>query len=217
MSPLRQLWNKATEPDIFELQNVASFINIDEFCRFVYILERMTFAAADHEITARLHASPKNFIHFTNIVKNNMPKRNKKGHQETEQGGRPPDLTLASFLSGSLAPQTSDPSEDSRASTSKQEPDFNLALEEEQTGTATLGFFVKRTKKGKLPISYENRAKGKKVTVISNVTGDPGILLQELKRKIGAGGVVRGDCVEIQGDHQVVVESYLQSHKSCLK
>ena len=90
-------------------------------------------------------------------------------------------------------------------------------MQEEQTGTETLGFFVKRTKKGKLPISYENRAKGKKVTVIGNVSGDPSILLQELKKKIGAGGVVRGDCVEIQGDHQAVVESFLKSHRSCLK
>ena len=145
-----------------------------------------------------------------------MPKRGKKGHQETEQERRPPDLTLASFLTGSLASQSlQNSSKNSEASTSKTEPE--LGLQQEQAATGTLGFFVKRTKKGKLPISYENRAKGKKVTVISNVTGDPSILLQELKKKIGAGGVVREDCVEIQGDHQAVVESFLQRHRSCLK
>lgn len=159
--------------------------------------------------------------HFTTFksgiaVENNMPKRGKKGQEETEQERRPPDLTLASFLSGSLASQSlQNSSKNSEASTSTTEPE--LGLQEEQAGTEKLGFFVKRTKKGKLPISYENRAKGKKVTVISNVTGDPSILLQELKKKIGAGGVVRGDCVEIQGDHQAVVESFLKSRRSCLK
>lgn len=40
-----------------------------------------------------------------------------------------------------------------------------------------VGFFVKCIKKGKFFILYENRVKGKKVMVISNVIGDCGILL----------------------------------------
>lgn len=145
-----------------------------------------------------------------------MPKRNNRVPKESDRERRPPELTLASFLSGSLASQTSVVSE---GASSADQLDFvgtrSTSKEEEKTNE-TIGFAVKRTKKGKIPISYENRSKGKKVTVVSNVTGDPGILLQELKKKIGAGGVVRGETVEIQGDHQVLVEKFLTGHP-CLK
>lgn len=153
-----------------------------------------------------------------------MPKRNKKGLQESDREGRPAELTLANFLTGSLASQTAQSLNVSH-STGATSADLTdraestaLApgLNQEEKASGAVGFFVKRTKKGKLPISYENRAKGKKVTVISNVTGDSGLLLQELKKKIGAGGVVRGDTVEIQGDHQIVVEKFLTGHP-CLK
>ena len=153
-----------------------------------------------------------------------MPKRNKKGFQESEREGRPSELTLANFLTGSLASQTAQsPNVSHSTASSSAELTGRTESSVSQSGSnqqgaasGTVGFSVKRTKKGKLPISYENRAKGKKVTVISNVTGDSGILLQELKKKIGAGGVVRGDAVEIQGDHQVVVEKFLTGHP-CLK
>ena len=147
-----------------------------------------------------------------------MPKRSKKGAQDTEEESRPSELTFASFLTGSLTSQTSQSSESLGAACSSEVSSGAVAgLKQEETANGKLGFFVKRTKKGKLPISYENRAKGKKVTVISGVSGDPAILLQELKKKIGAGGVVREDTVEIQGDHQVLIENFLLGHKSCLK
>lgn len=151
-----------------------------------------------------------------------MPKRNKKGPQESDREGRPPELTLASFLTGSLESQrTSQSYVDNGAAccdlTGKVESTLEgSGLGQDGTRNETVGFSVKRTKKGKLPISYENRAKGKKVTVISNVSGDSAILLQELKKKIGAGGAVRGETVEIQGDHQIVVEKFLTGHP-CLK
>jgi len=153
-----------------------------------------------------------------------MPKRNKKGLQESDREGRPAELTLANFLTGSLTSQTAQSLNVSHSTgaTSADLTDgaestvLESELNQEGQASGTVGFFVKRTKKGKLPISYENRAKGKKVTVISNVTGDSGLLLQELKKKIGAGGVVRGDTVEIQGDHQIVVEKFLTGHP-CLK
>lgn len=153
-----------------------------------------------------------------------MPKRKKKGSQESDREGRPPELTLSSFLTGSIAsqiPNASSPSQSSAAAscdlTDRVETTASgSGLKQDETTKETVGFSVKRTKKGKLPISYENRAKGKKVTVIGNVTGDPSILLQELKKKIGAGGVARGETVEIQGDHQVVVEKFLTGHP-CLK
>ena len=152
------------------------------------------------------------------LFRDTMPKRNKKGLQESDREGRPAELTLANFLTGSLASQTAHSTAASSADPTES-PESTAAesgLNQEGTASGTVGFFVKRTKKGKLPISYENRAKGKKVTVISNVTGDSGILLQELKKRIGAGGVVRGDTVEIQGDHQTVVEKFLTGHP-CLK
>lgn len=159
------------------------------------------------------------------ICRHTMPKRNKKGLQESDREGRPAELTLASFLTGSLASESPNVSQSYVVNTVASSADLTdrpestapeSGLNQEKTASRTVGFFVKRTKKGKLPISYENRAKGKKVTVISNVTGDPAILLQELKKKIGAGGVVRDDKVELQGDHQIVVEKFLTGHP-CLK
>ena len=161
-----------------------------------------------------------------------MPKRSRKGVKESENDGRPPELTFASFLTGSVTSQSSQVldetcSEDFGASTASRArgavgfsglgSGVEANLKQGETSEKTLGFFVQRTKKGKLPISYENRAKGKKVTVIANVSGDANILLQELKKKIGVGGVVRGETVELQGDHQVQVEKFLLNHKSCLK
>lgn len=159
-----------------------------------------------------------------------MPKRSRKGVKESENDGRPPELTFASFLTGSLTSQSSQVldetcSEDFGASTATRGAvgfsdlgsGAEANLKQGETSEKTLGFFVQRTKKGKLPISYENRAKGKKVTAIANVSGDANILLQELKKKIGVGGVVRGETVELQGDHQVQVEKFLLNHKSCLK
>ena len=160
-----------------------------------------------------------------------MPKRSRKGVKESENDGRPPELTFASFLTGSLTSQSSQVldetcSEDSGASTATGRGAVGFSglgsgaeanVKQGETSEKTLGFFVQRTKKGKLPISYENRAKGKKVTVIANVSGDANILLQELKKKIGTGGFVRGETVELQGDHQVQVEKFLLNHKSCLK
>ena len=73
-----------------------------------------------------------------------------------------------------------------------------------------------RTKKGKLPITYENRSKGKKVTVISNIGGNAELLLAELRKRLGVGGVSRGSFIELQGDQQKFVEHFLNKHP-CLK
>ena len=74
-----------------------------------------------------------------------------------------------------------------------------------------LQYKIGRTKKGGLPIRVENRSKGKKVTVIFNVSGDLKILLSELKHAAGSGGVVKEDTVEIQGDKQEFVEKFLRN------
>ena len=71
-------------------------------------------------------------------------------------------------------------------------------------------FRVERTRKGGLHIRLEHRARGKMVTVIGNVAGDAEELLRQLKRHCGAGGVVREDSVEIQGDHRERIEKFLE-------
>ena len=135
-----------------------------------------------------------------------MPKRNKKTAQKyaDEEGSRPPALTLGHFL-GSAAGIVSQ--EDPQAASAAV-----CCSTRAEDQPADKAFHVRRTKKGKLPISLENRAKGKKVTVVANVTGNAEGLLHELKTKVGAGGVVRGDSVELQGDHQGVVERFLTGH-----
>ena len=57
----------------------------------------------------------------------------------------------------------------------------------------------------------ENRNKGKKVTVIFNVSGDARELLKELKHAAGCGGVIREDTVELQGEKVDLVEKFLIS------
>ena len=50
------------------------------------------------------------------------------------------------------------------------------------------GFVVMASKKGGIPVGVEKRAKGKKVTVVSNIQGDCAALLTVLKRSLGSGG-----------------------------
>lgn len=70
-------------------------------------------------------------------------------------------------------------------------------------------FAVGRTRKGGYGISIERRPNGKQVTVLRNVQGDAEALLTLLKKRCGAGGVVRGDHVELQGDHRAAVDVFL--------
>ncbi|CAK9056727.1 unnamed protein product [Durusdinium trenchii] len=70
---------------------------------------------------------------------------------------------------------------------------------------ASCGFAVHATKKGELPLKVEKRAKGKKVTIIGNVSGDATRLSRGLQTMLGVGGSVRQAergswSVEVQGD-----------------
>ena len=71
------------------------------------------------------------------------------------------------------------------------------------------------TKKGNIPLSIEKRPCGKIVTVVSNVT-NPEKLLSDLQSMLGAGGSVKGNTVEVQGEHTARVTKYLLAHKSQL-
>jgi translation initiation factor 1 (eIF-1/SUI1) len=75
--------------------------------------------------------------------------------------------------------------------------------------TPSLTFHIVRTRKGGLPIATEKRPGGKIVTVIRNVSGDAESMLGWLKKKCGAGGVVREGAIELQGDHVKRLESML--------
>lgn len=72
---------------------------------------------------------------------------------------------------------------------------------------------VQRTKKGGFPVFLEKRPNGKTVTVVRNASGDLEGLLKLLKKQCGAGGVVRDDTVEVQGDHRDRVEALLRAGK----
>lgn len=76
--------------------------------------------------------------------------------------------------------------------------------------TGKRAYAVERTRKGGYNLAFENRAKGKGVTVLRGVTGDAEALLRELKKRCGAGGTVHDDAVEVQGDQRKAIEFYLR-------
>lgn len=72
-------------------------------------------------------------------------------------------------------------------------------------GLPACGFLVSATKGGSVPVAVEKRAKGKKVTVISNVQGNARALCTSLTTLLGVGGTTheRGPKaydVEVQGE-----------------
>lgn len=148
-----------------------------------------------------------------------MPKRGKRkaGDGREEYEGRPANLTLGAFLQTPSQDQASASVVLSvRTDTEPEETPEEQQQETSEVSTEGQAFVVTRTKKGKLPITYENRSKGKKVTVISNVSGNADLLVTELRKRLGVGGVSRGTFVELQGDQQKYVEQFLSKHP-CLK
>jgi translation initiation factor 1 (eIF-1/SUI1) len=151
-----------------------------------------------------------------------MPKRGKKksGDGREEYEGRPAELTFAAFLpTAANEIQTTFTQESHETTTTgaeAQTPDDISPTELPQSSERAQEYTVTRTKKGKLPITYENRSKGKKVTVVSNVGGNAEVLLAELRKRLGVGGVSRGTFIELQGDQQKFVEQFLNKHP-CVK
>ena len=79
------------------------------------------------------------------------------------------------------------------------------------TAAKVQSYRVRSSKKGGIPVAIEKRKCGKKVVLIAGVEGDVAALLSDLKRALGAGGVVtypdptrrdRGTA-EIQGDRHL--------------
>ncbi len=52
---------------------------------------------------------------------------------------------------------------------------------------------------------------GKVVTVVRGLEGDLAAVAKDLKRHCGTGGAVKGDAVEIQGDHREKIAARLEA------
>jgi translation initiation factor 1 len=61
--------------------------------------------------------------------------------------------------------------------------------------------YIQRDRKGR---------KGKTVTLISNISSDRKMMQKELQKLCGAGGTIKNDIIEIQGDHREKIRTYLQ-------
>lgn len=79
-------------------------------------------------------------------------------------------------------------------------------------------FVVKACKSGDLPLTVEKRKHNRLVTIISNVSGDISLLLQELKQTLGSGGSYDAttEQLEVQGDHTDRISTFLVM-RGCVK
>ena len=158
-----------------------------------------------------------------------MPKKKKaqKGSSDIDIGNeRPSNLTLGDYITFSIPNSNANsapPQQPISASNSFEEtPDYSAATQKNMQETAsfsslenlkTKDYFVCRTKKGGIPIKVENRASGKKVTLIENIKGDAKLLLQDLNIRFGTGGVVKDGVIELQGDFKVKLSKYINDNK----
>ena len=85
-------------------------------------------------------------------------------------------------------------------------------------GMQEFDYFVMKTKKGLIPVTIENRHKGKKVTVIRNVYGKSEVLLSTLKKNFGTGGILStaGE-IELQGDQRRKIDTYFKQNPQLLR
>ena len=160
-----------------------------------------------------------------------MPKRQKQS-KELAGEGRPAAINLGDFLLAQTQIQSKQPAspvpsqqEDFPALTAPAppawvrpppqqdppSPDLPTTSVTSDEKKSELPYKITKTKKGTIPIRVENRNKGKKVTVVFNVSGDSRELLKELKHSAGCGGVIREDTIELQGEKISVVEKLIKS------
>ena len=124
-------------------------------------------------------------------------------------GGQTASIFAALALAPTSKPRTAASTAAATASAAAPTPDPSLG---------PLGYFVTGSKKGAFPVGLEKRGCGKKVTVVKNVVGDAGALLQALKKRLGCGGAVcpGGSSVEVQGERKAEVERFL-ADAGCVK
>jgi len=75
--------------------------------------------------------------------------------------------------------------------------------------SAKAAFKVARTRKGGFNLAIERRSGGKSVTVVKYIEHGAEELLVALKKHCGAGGALREDGIEIQGEHRERIEKFL--------
>lgn len=146
-----------------------------------------------------------------------MPKKKKVIPSDPHEG-RPSGLTLGDFLvtKSVSGEDNAAPRSHPTAITTQTNPDVVQHSQDKNKVDSNI-FFVCRTKKGGIPVKVESRSSGKKVTLVEHVLGDGKILLQELKNKFGTGGLLRDDCIELQGDCKTKVSKYFNDNKHLLK
>ena len=62
-----------------------------------------------------------------------------------------------------------------------------------------------------LLVRMEKRKKGKVATCIYHVKSDHRALLKKLKQKLGSGGTLDDDVLELQGDHRKTLPGFLEA------
>ena len=157
-----------------------------------------------------------------------MPKKQLQSTRHEDEGEkRPQQITLGCFIKPAKArgkaqaathdsnglPDGGARQESERLLKTSVECTSSAAFEE---GDEETGFKVMRTKKGGFPVYLEKRAKGKKVTVVRQVSGNSKSLLQTLKTKFGTGGLVKPGEVEIQGDFEEKLIKYFKENTQFL-
>ena len=81
-------------------------------------------------------------------------------------------------------------------------PDDMISEQKNLSGSSGIDTaYIERDRKGR---------KGKVVTVISRIRGDLKTLQKELQKECGAGGSVKSNNIEIQGDHRDKIAKILQ-------
>ena len=125
--------------------------------------------------------------------------------------------TPAASWADALAPASSAPRECAARALDGAGRPLHLSARD-ASAAKTQSYRVRASKKGGIPVAIEKRKCGKKVVLIAGVEGDVAALLSDLKRALGAGGVVtypdpsrrdRGTA-EIQGErHLERVQEFL--------
>ena len=137
-------------------------------------------------LAARVPQQPTPQHQNTNSLESDFPSLSLTSSSEVKSKSKPGVWGSA----GSTPPSGNDnvPTNPSTASSASK---LTLATCSDPSDKPLLPYTISKTKKGSLPIRLETRNKGKKVTVIFNVTGDARELLKELKHAAGCGGVIR--------------------------
>ena len=94
------------------------------------------------------------------------------------------------------------------------DPDLRRKIEEEQTFASKADVLNLPPEKQQIKISLQTKGrKGKSVTLIQGFQHDPGVLhelARTLKQFCSAGGTVKGQEIEIQGDKRKVLTERLK-------